>query len=141
LEAQNKLSFKAIIYLIFLILGTIFGGYLAKGYGAIGMIAGTVSGWLIVENIMNFYYYKVIHLEIPRFFKELLNKTFLAILIILVFGYFIRFIPGKDWFNFVLKGISYSIVYALVMYRIGLIEFEKQLFKTTFSSIRTKFGI
>ncbi|NVN19313.1 oligosaccharide flippase family protein [Muricauda sp. HICW] len=141
LEAQNKLSFKAIIYLIFLILGTIFGGYLAKGYGAIGMIAGTVSGWLIVQNIMNFYYYKVIHLEIPRFFKELLNKTFLAILIILVFGYFIRFIPGKDWFNFVLKGISYSIVYALVMYRIGLIEFEKQLFKTTFSSIRTKFGI
>ena len=140
LEAQNKLSFKAIIYLVFLILGTIFGGYLAKYYGAIGMIVGTVTGWLIVQNVMNFYYYKVIQLEIPRFFKELLHKTLLAIFIILVIGYFIRFIPGKDWFNFVLKGVSYSIVYAILMYKMGLIEFEKQLFKSTFASIRTKFG-
>src|SRR5690606_17671836 len=74
LEAKNKLRFKATIYLVFLILGTGFGGYLAREHGAVGMIIGSVTGWVIVQNVMNIYYYKVIHLNIPRFFKELASR-------------------------------------------------------------------
>ena len=75
LEASNRVSFKAIMFLIFFVLGTILGGLLSKKFGSIGMISGIVLGWVIVQNIMNYYYYKVLGINIIRFFKELFNKT------------------------------------------------------------------
>ncbi len=138
LEAKSKLSFKAIIYLIFMIIGTFIGALFAKEHGAIGMICGSVIGWVIVQNVMNVYYYKVISINIPRFFKELLNKTFLAIIIILIVGYGINYIPGDGWINFIIKSVIYSIVFAILMYSIGMLNYEKKLFKDTILSITNK---
>tara|TARA_R110002049_G_scaffold275301_1_gene453322 strand:+ start:2219 stop:3706 length:1488 start_codon:yes stop_codon:yes gene_type:complete len=139
LEAKNKLSFKAILYISFLFFGVILGASLAKSFGALGMIFGTVIAWLIVQNVMNFYYHRVIGLNIFRFFKELLNKTILTVLLVFVIGYLISYIPGSGWLNFILKSISYSIVYVVLMHKIGLIDFEKQLFKNTLAPIFKRF--
>ena len=141
LEAKNKLSFKAILYLTFMIIGVSLGALLAKTYGALGMITGSVLGWVIVQNVMNFYYHKTIGLNILRFFKELFNKTIVAILLIVAIGYFINYIPGTGWINFIIKAVSYSIVYIILMYKIGIIEFEKNLFKNTLSLILKKIKI
>ncbi|MFH6769262.1 oligosaccharide flippase family protein [Gaetbulibacter aquiaggeris] len=137
LEAKNKLKFKAILYLSFMILGTGLGAILAIKYGAIGMMAGSVIAWIIVQNIMNLYYHKKIGLNIPRFFKELLNKTFLTVIVAFGLGYLINLLPffGNGWFNFITKAIPYTFVFCLLMYYTGLIEFEKALFKNTFSKI------
>ncbi|MFV0540567.1 MAG: lipopolysaccharide biosynthesis protein [Aestuariibaculum sp.] len=139
LEAKHKLSFKAIFNLTFLALGTLAGAFLAKSYGAIGMISGSILGWVIVQNIMNFYYHKVIGLNILRFFKELLHKTIFAVIITFTIGYFISLIPGASWINFIIKAVCYSIVYALVMYNIGFIEFEKNLSKNSINTLVGKF--
>lgn len=138
LEAKNKLSFKAILYISFLFLGVVLGAFLAKAYGALGMIAGTVTGWVIVQNVMNFYYHKVIGLNIFRFFKELSNKTIITIIIIISLGYLITYIPGMGWLNFITKAACYSIVYAVIMYNFGLIYFEKELFKSSLAPILNK---
>lgn len=138
LEAKSKLSFKAILYLSFMILGAIVGAFLAQKYGALGMVTGTIIGWLIVQNIMNLYYHNVIGLNILRFFKELFHKTMLTILIIMFISYFINYIPGTSWVNFIIKAISYSIVYSLLMYKLGLIEFEKDLFKNALEPVFKK---
>lgn len=138
LEAKNKLSFKAIIYLIFLVLGTILGGFLSKTYGAVGMISGSVAGWVIVQNVMNYYYHKVIKLNILRFFKELLHKTLPVFLLTLAIGYFINMIPGENWLNFILKATLYSLVYLVLMFKLGTISFEKQLIKKTVFPIFNK---
>ena len=86
LEAKGKLAFKAVLYLCFVIIGTTIGALFASKYGATGMIAGSVSGWLISQNIMNVYYTKVIHLNIIRFFKELMIRLLLCMAIILFIG-------------------------------------------------------
>lgn len=138
LEAKNKLSFKAVLYLSFMIIGTILGAFLAQSYGAIGMMVGSIIGWIIVQNVMNFYYHLVIGLNILRFFKELFHKTAIAIFVIIVIGYFINYIPGEGWIGFLAKTISYSLVFAVLMYSLGLIEFEKQLFKRAFMPILNK---
>lgn len=131
LEAKNKLSFKAILYLFFMILGAALGAFLATSYGALGMISGSVIGWLIVQNAMNFYYHKVIGLNIIRFFKELLHKTLLTIIAIIGLGYLVNFIPGSGWINFIVKAICYTLLYAVIMYNFGFINFEKELFKSS----------
>ncbi len=128
LEAKNKLSFKAILYVSFMAIGTGIGALLAREYAAVGMITGTVAAWLIVQNVMNFYYHKTIKLNIPRFFKELVNKTIIALVIILISGYFINYIPGGGWLNFIIKGSAYTLVYGVSMYFVGLLKYEKELF-------------
>lgn len=139
LEAKSKLSFKAILYVSFMAIGAAFGGFLAHSHGALGMITGSVAGWLIVQNVMNFYYHKVIGLNILRFFKELLRKTIIAIPLAILVGYLINFIPGNSWWNFLIKSICYSLSYGILIYTIGMIEFEKKLFKDSLAPILRKF--
>jgi O-antigen/teichoic acid export membrane protein len=138
LEAKSKLRFKAVLYLSFLLLGTALGAFLAKKHDALGMIIGSVTGWFIAQNIMNFYYHNTIKLNIIRFFKELLNKTLLVFLLILIVGYLINCIPGNNWFNFIIKAVLYSFVYFAIMYSQGTIAYEKQLIKQTFSPFISK---
>ena len=131
LQAKNKLAFKALSYLLFLILGTAFGAFLAKDYGGVGMIVGTVTGWVIVQNIMNVYYYKVIKLNIIRFFRELLNKTLFVFILTLAIGYAINLIPGHGWLNLIAKIVLYVGVYIVLMYKFGIVENEKELFRAS----------
>ncbi|WP_170179717.1 lipopolysaccharide biosynthesis protein [Flavivirga rizhaonensis] len=135
LEAKNKLRFKAILYLSFMILGTILGAVLAYKYEGIGMMAGSVIAWIIVQNVMNFYYHKKIGLNIIRFFKELFNRTIFVIILALGFGFAINLIPGIGWLNFLIKAVIYTIIFCFLTYNIGLIDFEKDLFKKTLSPI------
>lgn len=135
LEAKNKLSFKAILYLVFMILGVILGGFLAIEYSAIGMIIGLVAGWIIVQNVMNFYYHNKIGLNILRFFKELFHKTLIVVLLVIATGYFINYIPGDGWFSFIAKAISYTVVFIFTMYSIGMLEYEKELFRKPIVSL------
>lgn len=128
LEAKNKLSFKAVLYVCFMIVGTAAGALLAREYAAIGMIAGTMIGWLVVQNVMNFYYHKVIKLNIFRFFKELGHKTILVLTVVIAIGYCINYIPGEGWLNFIYKGTSYTIIFGILMYTFGIHEYEKRLF-------------
>ncbi|WP_339916557.1 lipopolysaccharide biosynthesis protein [Yeosuana marina] len=140
LEAKNKLAFKAILYVSFLFLGVILGAFLAKSYGALGMITGTVTGWIIVQNVMNFYYNNVIGLNILRFFKEILHKTFFTVLLLVLIGYLISLIPGNGWFNFILKAGLYSLIYFPVMYVLGMIKYEKELFIKPLQTMVFKLG-
>lgn len=139
LEAQNKLRFKAILYLCFALLGTGLGYWFAHYYGALGMISGTVIGWVIVQVVMNFYYHRVINLNIPRFFKELSNKIVISALVCLAIGYFIQMIPGDGWLNFVIKAFLFSIVYFTIILKFATITFEKDLFRNSFNSVVGKF--
>ncbi len=128
LEAKNKLAFKAILYLVVMVFGAIAGGVLAIDYGAIGMISGLVLGWLVVQNVMNFYYHKKIGLNIIRFFKELLHKSFFVVIIVVAIGYTINYIPGEGWLNFIFKGSIYTTVFVVLMYFLGMLEYERELF-------------
>ncbi|WP_299896306.1 oligosaccharide flippase family protein [uncultured Aquimarina sp.] len=135
LEAKNKLSFKAILYLSFMIVGVVVGGFLAMKYSATGMIIGLVGGWMIVQNVMNFYYHHTIGLNIIRFFKELLHKVVLVVLLVVAVGYFINYIPGDGWFSFIAKGVSYTLVFAVMMYTLGMLEYERELFRKPIVSL------
>lgn len=138
IEAQDKVAFKSITYLVFMALGTLLGYFLAQQYSALGMIVGSVVGWIIAQNIMNVYYYKVLKLNLLRFFKELFMKTLPTQLIVVAIGYGINFIPGEGWINFIIKCGLYSAVFALLMYSFGMIPYEKQLFAGVLSKFSKK---
>ncbi len=132
LEAKGLISFKAKIYLLFLIIGTIVGAFLARSHEGIGMILGSVSGMVVAQFFLNIYYHRVVKLNITRFFKEVFNKTFILLLLILGICYFLNFIPGNTWVIFIIRASIYSLIFVLIMYNFGMIESEKKLFKDPF---------
>lgn len=137
LEAKGKLAFKAVLYLSFVIIGTVMGALLTPKYGATGMIVGSISGWIISQNIMNVYYTKVIGLNILRFFRELMIKLLLCLSVVLIIGWCINMIPGEGWINFISKSALYSLVYFAIMFKIGMLDTERDLILNLVNCRRT----
>jgi O-antigen/teichoic acid export membrane protein len=137
LEAKNKLSFKALINLIMIVIGTGIGIVLVKGYGATGMIIGISFSILTFQVIMNVYYHRVIGLNIFRFFKELHHKVVPAICIIVFLSYILSLVEISNWITMIFSVVVYSIIYGVIMYKIGMLESEKvilvQICKPLFS--------
>lgn len=138
LKAKSLFKYKAIVYFIFLSFGTLSGAFMVKTYGIIGMVTGTTIGWIIAQIIMNIYFSKVIHLDIPLFFKKIYSKTIPSLFIIMVIGYFIENISGVGWINLGIKLVLYSSVYITIMYFFGILESEKEIFKKLITFLRIK---
>jgi O-antigen/teichoic acid export membrane protein len=131
IEAENKVAFKSINYLVLMLLGTVLGYFLAKTHGLFGMLAGSLLGWVLAQSVMNFYYHRILKLDMYRFFKELLNKTGVIVLVIFALGYIVAFIPGEGWINFIVKCAIYTMIYLFLMYSYGMISYEKELLRSS----------
>ena len=128
MQAKNKIKFKSITTFIMAIFNVIISVFLAKKYGAIGSAIGT-SISLVVCNIfiINIYYYKVIKLNIIKFWKEILKMTIsfiLPIIVILIVRYFIKL---NILWSFIIFGSIYTILYIITCYFITMNNYEKSL--------------
>ena len=74
LQAKNKHAFRSIIFVIIAAINVMISIPLAKKYGALACAWVTTSCLLLGQGIiLNMYYYKIIKLDIPAFFKQLLR--------------------------------------------------------------------
>ena len=128
LEARSKFAFKAVIYISLIASGTAIGAWLVRYFGATGIIIGSVSGWILSQAIMNFYYARVIKLQILRFYKELLAKLLPTFIVILALGYGLNFIPGESWLNLIVKIFIFSVLFSVLIFRFGLNKYEQKVF-------------
>ena len=67
---------------------------------------------------MNIYYYKKIHIDIPRFWKEILKMTIPVV---------IAFIIGIG-LNRILMANNYTCVYTFLVWKLGMNDYEKGVF-------------
>lgn len=138
LEAKSKFSFKAIVYIFFLSLGTLLGAFLVKDYGVKGMVIGTTIGWVVSQIIMNYYYYRVIKLKIGLFFLKLSHKIIPTFILIMVLGYLITFITIDGWMGLILKVVCFLIIYSLLIYHLGTNKSEKEIIKNVLPFLNRK---
>jgi O-antigen/teichoic acid export membrane protein len=127
LEAKGKYSFKAILNLIFLFLGVLLGIVLTRYNQTIGMIVGICICWIISQIIMNFYFIKVIKLEIGRFFIDTFAQMIFAFPIIIALSYLLHFIQITSWLFLGIKIFIYAIIYLTVTYKFCMNSYEKNL--------------
>lgn len=138
LEAKSKFAFKAVVYISLIGSGTAFGAYLVRFFGVPGIIIGTVTGWILSQVIMNFYYSKVIKLEVSRFFRELLSKLLPTFIVILALGYFLNYIPGYNWFNLIIKIVIFAVLFMVLIFRFGMNGYEQKIFRDAIPFISKK---
>jgi O-antigen/teichoic acid export membrane protein len=138
LQAKNKHAFRSIVYVIIAIVNVVISIPLAKRYGGLGCAIAT-SGCLFIGNglIINIYYHRI-GIKVVKFFREI-AKLSLPILLAGVGGYFlIEAFPTNGWLSFFIGVLVYSSLYILLLWFLGLNQYEKQLIQSIIKRFRKR---
>ena len=128
-QAKNMHQFRAWVYFFIAIANVGITIPLAKNYGGIGAAVGTALSLLLGNGIMmNWYYHNKVGLDIKFFWKQIIG--FLpALSIPIIFGAIISVkFDLNNILSFLMFGIIYAIVFMISMWKIGMNQYEKDLF-------------
>ncbi len=127
LQAKNLHKFRSVLYVIIAIVNVIISVPFAKMYGGIGAALGT-SLSLIIGNIivMNIYYYKKVHLDIPKFWLSILHMTIPFIIPVFVILVFKSFIVLHGYLSIFVYGSIYTFLYCIIAYFFDMNDYEKE---------------
>ncbi|MFR2774229.1 MAG: oligosaccharide flippase family protein [Anaerostipes sp.] len=133
--AQNKHQFRAIIYLCIAILNAISTYLVIPHYGMLGAAACTGIAFIIGTGvIINIYYYKVIKLEIPLFWKNIAKMTVWPVCIMTIYFMF-GFNQTTGFTGLIVKIIVYCFAYFVGEWVFVMNEYEKNLLRNVFKGI------
>ena len=129
LQAKSKHKFRTVILLLIAILNVSISIPLAKIYCGIGTAIGTAISLIIGQIIiMNIYYYKKIHIDIPRFWKEIRKMTIPVVIAFIIGIGLNRILMANNYFILLIKIIIYTCVYTFLVWKLGMNDYEKGVF-------------
>lgn len=139
LQAKNQYGFRALTYVGVGVLNLLLAIPMAKAYGGIGCAAVTGCCYLLGDGlIMNIYYSRVIHLEIGRFWREILRLG-VVVLCAFILGMGLNYTHiFSDDRDFLVRVLCYSILYIGLMWKYGFNESEKLLVISGYQKVREK---
>lgn len=128
--AQNKHQFRSVVYLIIAILNVISTYLVVPTLGIIGAALCSCVSYLLGQGlIMNIYYYKVTGLDIPLFWNNILKMAIIPG-IMMVIGLMLKNIIVMDnWFSFFGGVAAYTAIYAALMYRFAMNDYEQDIIR------------
>ncbi len=139
--AQNKHRFRSLVYLGIAIVNVVATLACVKFFGIIG--AAVVTGIANIAGqgfIMNWYYWKRIKLEIPRFWKNVLPLFIIPIIMCSVTVLLAQFINFYN-IGFMLAGIvCYTIIFLLLNWIFVMNDYEKDIFRGPIRKVTAKFS-
>lgn len=128
LQAMNKHAFRSVVYLIVAIANVAASIPLAMRFGGLGCAAAT-SGAMLVGNVLiiNWYYSRVIHLDIAGFFREIV--TMLPVVVVMTgYGLLTNLVlPGYNWVQLIAKIIVFGLLFFALSWKFSMNEYERQL--------------
>ena len=130
LQAKNKYKFRTTIFFFIALANVGISIPLAKMYSGIGSAIGTAISLVVGQIIiMNIYYYKKIHIDIPRFWKEIFKMT-IPVVITFIIGIIAYKITMPT--NILVYGIEiivYTLMYMVLMWKFAMNKYERELFE------------
>ena len=129
LQARNQMRFRSTLYVIIAFLSLGISIPLAKSYGGIGCALGTSFALFLGQIIiMNIYYWKRVHLDIPTFWKEILKMSIVPIAFGAIWWYMYQFIKLDNWANFILNVLFFILLYVPLIWFTSINAYERNLF-------------
>ena len=116
LQAKNIHQFRSIIYIIIAVINIIISIPLAQKWAGIGAAIGTAIANLIGQiTVMNIYYYKKVHIDIPTYWKYFLRLFIQYALLSAVF-----FIINRNIIMnmplFIFEAVIFTLIYFGITY-------------------------
>lgn len=140
MQAKNLHKAKAIVTIICAIFNVIISIPLASKYGAIGSALGT-SITLIICNIiiLNIYYYKVVKLNVIKFWDNIIKIT-IPLLIVACLFYFISnfYFYNSGLFIYGFCIILYTLIYSILSYTLCFNSYEKNILRNILKKIKKR---
>lgn len=137
--AQNKHQFRSITYLIIAIINVISTYLIVPYMGIIGAALCSCVSYLIGQGlIMNIYYYKVTGLDIPLFWRTILKMAVIPVAMLVVGLMLKQVVELNNWFTFLMGVVTYIGIYALLMYRFAMNDYEKDIIRKPVYKVKKK---
>lgn len=141
IQAKNQYKFRVKVLLIFAIVNVVISVYLAKLYAGIGAALGTAISIILGQILfMNIFYYKKIHIDIPKFWKEIFKMSIPVAIAICIAIVIKNVFPITTNLRLILEILVYTILYCLGMYGFGMNNYEKEFIKKPINKILKKVG-
>ncbi len=139
LQAMNQYTFRARIYFCVGVLNLCLAIPLGIYYGGIGCAVATAIAMILGNGLaMNWFYAKQIHLDIRRFWNEILHIS-ITVGICLVVGYMGNLIfASNSLVIFISKVLAYTIIYITGIYYFSMSNDEKHKVMNGFKQIHDK---
>lgn len=137
MQAMNKFKFKALSTFIMSGFNILISVFLAKRYGAVGAALGTTIS-LVICNIllMNIYYFKVIKIDVIKFWKDIFLMFIKYALLILIVVGIMYLTKIKGLLSVIVYGSIYVIGYCFISYYVVMNSYEKQLFNSFLKKLK-----
>lgn len=141
LQALNRQRFRSFLNLSVSVISVFVGYMLTKKYGIIGCAISTSSALLIGHGlILNWYYYKRIHLDLVSFWKQIARLTIPACIAACIVCFLIYTMQSTSIAVILTQGVIYTILYFVLMWYMGCNGFEKDQLKVPLLKLKTKYG-
>lgn len=140
LQARNQMKFRSIVYLLIAIASFGISIPLAQKYGGIGCAIGTSSALIIGQIIiMNIYYYKKVHIDIPKFWIEISKMSIAPLIVGIVCWNILRQVVINDFLSLSTAILLFSVFYLPAIWLWTMNNHERNLFMKPIQRIRKKF--
>lgn len=139
MQAMNKFKFKSISTFIMAIINVIISIFFARKWGAIGAALGTSISLILCNGIIiNIYYYKVIKLDVIKFWKSIISQSIPFIFPIIAILLLMYILPLNGFMNLIIYGGLYTFLYCITAYFISMNHYEKEIVKKIFAKFHLK---
>lgn len=142
LQAKNLHAFRSNLYIIIALFNLCLSIPMAKTWGAIG--CALVTGVSIMIGhviIINIYYWKKVHLDIPTFWKNIFRITIPIAITCVISMMFSGLLKVEGIVRVLVIGTIYTVIYATLMWILGTNTYEKKLLVQPFKVIYKKLVI
>ncbi len=126
IHAKNKHQFRSITYLVIAIINVVGTYILVQKYGIVGAAFMTGMANVIGQGaIMNWYYWKRIGLDIPRFWRSILKIERIPAALCIVFLMLSRVVKFDTLGSLLLGILIYTLVYLILIYKGAMTDAER----------------
>lgn len=139
LMARNQLKFRSILIFTLSVSSIFLAIPLTWKFGEIGCAVATSLALIVGQGVvLNIYYAKSIHLDIPLFWKEIIKMSVVPLIVLLAGSSVLHFLAIETIGVFVMSGIVLTVVYVPLFYSFSMNQSERELFSKPAMQLITK---
>ena len=128
--AQNRHRFRSLVYLFIAVVNVAGTLLCVNRFGIIG--AAAVSGIASIIGsgfILNWYYWKKIGLEIPRFWKEIIKLFIVPVILTSASLFVLCFVSINNWLMLFIGVALYTMIFSILNWVVLMNDYEKDIFR------------
>lgn len=131
LQARNQMRFRSILYIGIAVVSLALQIVLSRKYGPVGCAVAIAGALLLGQGlIMNIYYQAKQHIDILKFWKEILKMSVVPVILTFAGLYIIGTFDMSNFVTLCVSIVIFSIVYILLFWTFSMSKYERDLLKS-----------